>query len=457
MLRRIHLLMLALILQSFKAHAVPENFVCPEGFTCPDPVLAKTDFWIKLFAVYDENQAIFYDAYNPQVTYNIISGHNCRNKKDQVILNEKSRIRRVLGQIAAKKRMGMTNWTVEETSMLQITSVKEDFDHGFAAEPDNLQCDNGLRNKFFTALERCSGYSDDIISHLQNEELPRKLPLDLKYLPLSESLCNPYAGSNAGARGMWQFIPLTAKSHRLKMNAYVDERRDFHASTAAAARYLSSAFKTIETKAIGMGFEADSTLVSPLALTSYNCGVGGMCVAMGKNNGIDYSIVIENHHGNGFGDAVKNYLASFFAVYHVAKNPEAYYNEPIVPLSLGSTQIIALHKPTKISTIVETLVLDKQRLKDLNPKFTDGIWNGTYSIPASYTIEIPLLPDCEHEVKALGKVKQTFYRREKINISPIEPKAAMFNLVRTEPEVLRPVAPLMVPEAPKKRARFWRL
>ena len=89
---------LLMLLISIQAEAL-ENFICPEGFVCPEEVLAKTEFWTKLFAVYDENQAIFYDAINPQVTYKVIDGQKCRIRQGgktislPLVQQEKNRIR----------------------------------------------------------------------------------------------------------------------------------------------------------------------------------------------------------------------------------------------------------------------------------------------------------------------------------------------------------------------------
>ncbi|MBH0194395.1 MAG: transglycosylase SLT domain-containing protein [Nitrospira sp.] len=63
------------------------------------------------------------------------------------------------------------------------------------------------------------------------------LPSDLVNLSLVESGFNPYAYSRAKATGPWQFMKGTGKVYGLRIDHYVDERRDPIKSTVAAARY----------------------------------------------------------------------------------------------------------------------------------------------------------------------------------------------------------------------------
>lgn len=68
------------------------------------------------------------------------------------------------------------------------------------------------------------------------------IPDDFKYLAVIESsLVN--AVSPAGARGVWQFMPATAKEYGMDVSGDVDERYHLEKSTEAACKYLNDAYK----------------------------------------------------------------------------------------------------------------------------------------------------------------------------------------------------------------------
>lgn len=83
-------------------------------------------------------------------------------------------------------------------------------------------------------LERMKRYEDMI----RDEMAEQGLPGDLVYLALIESGFSNTAVSRARATGMWQFMRGTARMYGLRMDSWVDERRDPYKATSAAARHL---------------------------------------------------------------------------------------------------------------------------------------------------------------------------------------------------------------------------
>ncbi|MDD2337215.1 MAG: lytic transglycosylase domain-containing protein, partial [Geobacteraceae bacterium] len=68
------------------------------------------------------------------------------------------------------------------------------------------------------------------------------LPEDLVYLAMIESGFSPHAYSPANAVGPWQFMAGTGKRYSLRINPWIDERRDPLKSTVAAALYLKELY-----------------------------------------------------------------------------------------------------------------------------------------------------------------------------------------------------------------------
>lgn len=91
------------------------------------------------------------------------------------------------------------------------------------------------RNAFEVALERQSRYAPLIHERLRAGGLPE----DMIYLPLIESWYDPHAYSRAAAVGMWQFMTGTARGVGLRVDWWIDERRDPVRATEGAVKFLN--------------------------------------------------------------------------------------------------------------------------------------------------------------------------------------------------------------------------
>lgn len=109
---------------------------------------------------------------------------------------------------------------------------KERFDKEFLNTSNNLY-------QFYLYVKRYPLYKDFISSKLEEYKIHK----DFLYLPIAESALRNDVVSSAGAAGIWQFMPETAKSYGLRVDEYVDERYNFEKSTDAAMNYLSKLYE----------------------------------------------------------------------------------------------------------------------------------------------------------------------------------------------------------------------
>lgn len=103
------------------------------------------------------------------------------------------------------------------------------------------------------------------------------LPVQLKYLAVIESKLNTHALSKVGARGMWQFMPATAKRFGLRIRGKYDERTLAYKSTVAAAQYLNYLYGLF-----------DDWL---LTIAAYNSGPGYVYAAIKKSGSRNFWVL----------------------------------------------------------------------------------------------------------------------------------------------------------------------
>ncbi len=167
------------------------------------------------------------------------------------------------------------------------------------------------KDRFAERLSRGTRYERLIRARLRAGGLPE----DMYYLALIESGYNPHAYSRAAAVGMWQFMTSTAKGMGLRVDWWIDERRDPVRSTEAAVRFLR-----------GLNEQFGSMY---LAAAAYNGGPGR--VARGLNR---YADDLEGATGDDMFFALaekkflrsetSNYVPQLIAAALVAKESDRY-------------------------------------------------------------------------------------------------------------------------------------
>lgn len=195
------------------------------------------------------------------------------------------------------------------------------------------------------------------------------VPDDFKYLAVIESKLEN-AVSPAGARGVWQFMPATAKEYGMEVNDFVDERYHLEKATEAACKYLLDAKKKFGSWT--------------MAAASYNGGMAGMTRQMDRQKGTDYYDLL-------FVEETSRYVFRILAMKEIMQNPVKYgYDIPQNELYQPITT-----KKVEINTAVENLAewsinqgINYKILKIHNPWLRDISLKNTSG--KMYQIEIPI-------------------------------------------------------------------
>jgi len=134
------------------------------------------------------------------------------------------------------------------------------------------------RKYFFQTLKSASIFIPTMKKILNINHIPD----EFIYLPMVESDFEMQSLSNKSAVGLWQFIPQTAKDYHLKIDRFVDERKDIIKSTQAASQFLKQLHKKF-----GKWY---------LAAIAYNCGPTRLTNGIKKAGSDKLSVLLDERH-----------------------------------------------------------------------------------------------------------------------------------------------------------------
>lgn len=183
------------------------------------------------------------------------------------------------------------------------------------------------------------------------------LPRDLVWLSLIESGHNPTITSPAGAAGLWQFIPASARAYGLTVDRWVDERLDPERSTQAAARYLSDLYQRFGSWDLAMG--------------GYNMGHGGMSRAIKKYNTNDFSRLVSYEAGLPLETAL--YVPKIYAVAILMNNRRAFGIEDVQPDPAISFDTVYVDPGVALSDVAKIAGIPLESLRAMNPQYLLGV------------------------------------------------------------------------------------
>ncbi|HJL43578.1 MAG TPA: LysM peptidoglycan-binding domain-containing protein [Myxococcales bacterium LLY-WYZ-16_1] len=207
---------------------------------------------------------------------------------------------------------------------------------------------SGRGRKYFERwLARSTRYVPIFWEVLDRYQLPR----DLVFLAMVESGFSTSAYSWARAAGPWQFVASTGRRYGLRIDFWVDDRRDFEKATDAAARHLRDLYERY-----GDWF---------LAFAAYNAGAGKVNRAIRRYRTEDFWALSERRY---LRRETKQYVPKILAAAQLAKDPGSW--------DLGHVEYLPPWRWTTVTVTTATSLqafaracreVEPERLRQLNP------------------------------------------------------------------------------------------
>jgi len=204
------------------------------------------------------------------------------------------------------------------------------------------------RSSFAKWISRSERYIPMMKEILRKEGMPE----DLVYLAMIESGFTPHAISVASAVGPWQFMSGTGKRYDLRIDDWIDERRDPIKSTVAAALYLKELYAL---------FNNDWYL----AAAGYNAGENKILRAINMYDTRDFW---EISKGSYLKRETKDYVPKMLAAAIIAKEPARYGFADVAYLPAMDLDTVEIPSRTDLELIARLTDVPYQTLKELNPE-----------------------------------------------------------------------------------------
>ncbi len=237
------------------------------------------------------------------------------------------------------------------------------------------------------ALNRSVEYVEEFKRIFKENDVPE----DLAYLPMIESGYRIEALSRARACGVWQFMASTARLYGLRVDRFVDERKDPFKSAVAAAKYLKRLYEDF-----GDWY---------IAMACYNGGTVRVKRAIKKLKTNDFFTIAKSKQ---IRKETRNYVPAFLAALIIAKEPETYgFNIEPQPSLFENTRIITVPSPVSLKEVASKANISYEELRYMNPELVRDFTpfnSNTYSLRVPTALDETLLAD----IKKLPPNKKYF-------------------------------------------------
>ncbi|MCK5856172.1 MAG: LysM peptidoglycan-binding domain-containing protein [Bacteroidales bacterium] len=193
---------------------------------------------------------------------------------------------------------------------------------------------------------------NDYLSPIFEEALQEEgIPLVLKNLPLALSCLNINATNKLGAGGIWQLMYANARRQGLRVDSYVDERRDVSQASKAAAKELKSYYDLYKNW--------------DLAIAAFACGPTNVNKAIRRNNN---QLIFDSIY-NSLPDYGRDIVPAFTAASMLIQfSKELHIVKPQWKFTI-EIDTIAVSQRLHFVQIQDLLDIPIEELRYLNPKY----------------------------------------------------------------------------------------
>lgn len=208
----------------------------------------------------------------------------------------------------------------------------------------------------------------------------KNVPIDLKYMAMAVSELNPSAENGYGASGLWMMMYTVSKMYKLKVNSFIDERKDPTKSSNATASHFRDLYSIYKQW--------------PLVIAAYGCSpvMLNKCIRMADNSLYFwdvYPFIPENSRGLYPKFVATAYILNFYREHGI---------KPVFPDLYVETDSVLVNKWLSFQQISATIDIPLDQLRKLNPTFkkdiipytVDGYW---VTLPKSKGKQFDLLKD----------------------------------------------------------------
>jgi membrane-bound lytic murein transglycosylase D len=317
-------------------------------FAVPKSLEGEVNFWVKIYTKYTSQQGLFHLAGQTDKILGEI---------DMTALYRNPKWGPIRKEIEAEKFVKSEQRRL--AAKLKIKNVK------------NVRFQRGLADRMREAII-ISGQYLPMMEKIFREE---KIPIELTRLVFVESSFNVDAKSRVGASGLWQIMPNIGRKFKYLQKSF-DKRDHPYYATKLAAKILRENYMILKNW--------------PLAVTSYNYGVGSMLKVKKKLDTKDIEVIFGGKKENPYiGFASRNFYATFLAALHVESHANIYFGEPFLVKKHFELKNVYLENEIKFKELLVTHKLDKNQFVLLNPHIKSKYLKLDKKMPKGTLITVP--------------------------------------------------------------------